>query len=69
MNMKKFMNWMLAAIMICGAMPMLTSCSVSDDPVNNNLAPDENLARITETIRNEAKKATVYNIEYPSTDP
>ena len=61
--------WMLAAILICGAMTMLTSCSVSDLPVDNNTPKDENLARITETIRNEKKKATVYNIEYPSTDP
>ena len=60
---------MLAAILICGAMTMLTSCSVSDLPVDNNTPKDENLARITETIRNEKKKATVYNIEYPSTDP
>ena len=61
--------WMLAAILICGAMTMLTSCSVSDLPVDNNTSKDEKLARITETIRNEKKKATVYNIEYPSTDP
>lgn len=27
------------------------------------------VARITGTIRNEEKKATIYNIEYPSTDP
>ena len=26
-------------------------------------------ARITETIRKDDKKATVYNIEYPSVDP
>ena len=61
--------WMLAAILICGTMTMLTSCSVSDLPVDNNTSKDEKLARITETIRNEKKKATVYNIEYPSTDP
>lgn len=30
--MKKFMNWMLATILICGA-SVFTSCSNSDDPV------------------------------------
>ncbi len=30
--MQKFMNWMLAAILICGA-SVFTSCSNSDDPV------------------------------------
>ncbi len=30
--MKKFLNWMLAAILICGA-SVFTSCSNSDDPV------------------------------------
>jgi len=50
-------------------MTMLTSCSVSDNPVENNTTKDENLARITETIRNEKVKATIYNIEYLSTDP
>ena len=31
--------WMLAAILICGAMTMLTSCSVDDNPVDNNDTP------------------------------
>jgi hypothetical protein len=61
---------MLAAILICGTMTMLTSCSVNDTPSDYVITPeDENLARITETIRHEEKKATVYNIEYPSKDP
>ena len=30
--MKKMMNWMLAAILVCGAMTTLTSCSNDDDP-------------------------------------
>ena len=60
--------WMLAVILICGTMTMLTSCSVSDNPVDNTQT-DKKQARITDTIRNEKKKATIYNIEYPSTDP
>ena len=31
--------WMLAAILICGAMTMLTSCSANDNPVDNNSTP------------------------------
>lgn len=49
---------MLAAILICGTMTMLTSCSVNDTPSDYIITPeDENLARITETIRHEGKKA------------
>lgn len=61
--------WMLDAILICGTMTMLTSCSVNDNSVDIITPADENVARITETIRYEEKKATVYNIEYPSKDP
>lgn len=61
--------WMLAVILICGSMTMLTSCSIIDNPADNNEQTVKNQARITETIRHEKKKATVYNIEYPSTDP
>lgn len=54
-----------------------TSCSSDDDTTSCNSDDDSievketNLsdARITETIRNEEKKATIYNIEYPSVDP
>ena len=59
--------WMLAAILICSTMTMLTSCSVNDNSVDIITPADENVARITETIRYEEKKATVY--EYPSADP
>ena len=61
--------WLLTAFLMCGAMAMLTSCSDNDNPVYNNASADENHARITDAIRYEKKKATVYNIEYPSTDP
>ena len=60
--------WLLAAILICGTTTMLTSCTVDDNPVDIT-ETDQSQARITETIRNEKKKATIYNIEYPSTDP
>lgn len=45
-----------------------TSCSVEDNPAGEPVIklPE---ARITETIRKDDKKATVYNIEYPSVDP
>ena len=44
-----------------------TSCSSDDETgVETVQLP---AARITKTIRNEEKKATVYNIEYPSSDP
>ena len=50
--------WMLAAILICCTMTMLTSCSVNDNSVDIITPADENVARITETIRYEEKKAT-----------
>lgn len=31
--------WMLAAILVCGAMTVLTSCSANDNPVDNNSTP------------------------------
>lgn len=63
------MYFILAAILICGA-SVFTSCTnnIGDNPVEEPIKqlPD---ARITETIRKDEKKATVYNIEYPSVDP
>ena len=71
--MRKNILWMLAAILICGA-SVFTSCTndIGDNPVSEPVdEPVKDLpdARITETIRKDEKKATVYNIEYPSVDP
>ena len=41
--MKKYMNWMLAAILICGA-SVFTSCSSNDDNPVNPVEPDLNVA-------------------------
>ena len=43
--MRKYMNWMLAVILICGA-SMFTSCSEQDNPV----APDEPDLKVAEKI-------------------
>ena len=40
--MKKYLNWVLAAILICGA-SVFTSCTVSDNPASP-AEPDLNVA-------------------------
>ena len=57
-----------ACILALGCALTFTSCSSdSDSPATE--AKDQPAARITETIRKEEAKATVYNMEYPSLDP
>ncbi len=51
--MKKIMNWMLAAILVCGA-SVFTSCSTSDDPVT---PPADN------------KKCSRFEVVYRITNP
>ena len=65
-----------AFVLALSGVLMLTSCSSdADDPaieVNPEVEPEEEslpAARITETIRKEEAKATIYNMEYPSIDP
>jgi hypothetical protein len=58
----------LACILILGCAMTLTACS--SDPDSPATETDGlPAARITETIRKDEAKATVYNIEYPSLDP
>ena len=54
--MKKFMNWMLATILICGA-SVFTSCSNSDDPVT----PPVNTKKCS-------RVAVIYRITSPKTN-
>ena len=54
--MKKFMNWMLAAILICGA-SVFTSCSNSDNPVT----PPVNTKKCT-------RAEVIYRITSPKTN-
>ena len=58
----------LSLVMLLSSGIVTTSCSIDDNPVEDSVKklPE---ARITETIRKDEKKATVYNIEYPSVDP
>lgn len=71
--MKKLSLWMLAAILtLCGSL-MFTSCSLEDDPIVDPVEEPEE-PQVTEpsvkaSMRYEEQKLTVYNIEYPSTDP
>ena len=76
--MKKKLLVLLMAMMAVGTGMMVTSCTSDDNPVTDPVTePEQPLpaARITETIRKEnvntlkALGATVYNFEYPSTDP
>lgn len=68
--MKKGLYLIVFWVMLLSAGVVTTSCSSDDSP-----SPVEEPAkstpdvRITETIRMAEKKATVYNIEYPSVDP
>ena len=58
---------MMSVMLLLFAGVVTTSCSSDDDPeVETVQLP---AARITKSFRNEAKKATIYNIEYPSSDP
>ena len=54
--MKKFLNWMLATILICGA-SVFTSCSNSDDPVT----PPVNTKKCT-------RAEVIYRITSPKTN-
>lgn len=69
--MKKSLYLIISLMMLLSIGVVTTSCSVDDNPSGESeeiviKLPD---ARITETIRKDEKKATVYNIEYPSVDP
>lgn len=69
---KKKIILLMAAIVVVSSGTMLTSCSVDDNPSSEPvIEPSKPLpaARITETIRKDEAKATVYNFEYPSVDP
>ena len=59
-------------MMAVSSATMITSCTVEDNPSSEPVVepePQVPAARITETIRKEEAKATVYNFEYPSVDP
>jgi hypothetical protein len=66
--MKKSLYLIMTLVMLLSIGAVTTSCSVNDIPSGESVdqLPE---ARITETIRKDDKKATVYNIEYPSVDP
>ena len=65
--MKKSVILLMSIMMSLSIGVVTTSCSSEDNPSGESVQLPA--ARITETIRNEEKKATVYNIEYPSADP
>jgi len=68
---KKLVLW-LAAMMAVSSAAMITSCTTEDNPSSDPVVESESqvpAARITETIRKDEAKATVYNFEYPSVDP
>lgn len=69
--MKQKLLLMMALFAAIATGMMTTSCENIDSPVDEPAVQPTELpaARITETIRKEEAKATVYNIEYPSVDP
>lgn len=65
--MKRFISWMIAAILTCGAMETtFTSCS-SDDTFE---MPEVSFkATVKSKTHDDEKKLTIINFNYPSTDP
>ena len=45
--MKKFMNWMFAAILICGASVVMSSCGDDDGDSKKNDEPTANTYEVT----------------------
>ncbi|MCR4602728.1 MAG: hypothetical protein K5683_04255 [Prevotella sp.] len=64
--MKIFKNWMYVAILFCGIMTF-ASCTVEDDAIYDD--PISLEARVTSSVHVDEKNLTVFNFEYPSTDP
>ena len=56
--MKRMMQWMIAAILICGA-NVLTSCSQSDTPVN----PDEYMVTLEDALNDGTIVAFTFNLD------
>lgn len=67
MNMKQLKLWMLAAVLVLCGITTFTSCS-TDNPIPEE-KPIANEPRVTSKVYMPEAKMTVYNIEYPSTDP
>ena len=68
---KHLLSSLLLAVALSSSM-LFTACSNTDNIVPDipgNHEVEKPKARITETIRKDEAKATVYNIEYPSVDP
>lgn len=65
--MKKSFLLFMSVMLFLSAGVVTTSCSSDDIPVVETVKLPA--ARITTSFRNEEKKATIYNIEYPSSDP
>ena len=65
--MKRFISWMLAAILTCGAMETtFTSCSNDNDVFEMQ---ELNIKASTSKKHDREKKLTIINFNYPSTDP
>ena len=69
---KNFLLMMATMMAVC-MVTLTTSCSSNEDnpATQPGTEPEQSLpaARITATVRNDAAKATIFNIEYPSVDP
>ena len=70
--MRKILSWIFAAILFCGTTATFTSCSSDDDIIKDDIEkfePIPTTSVITSTKRDDEKKLTIINFNYPSTDP
>lgn len=65
--MKKSFILLMSVMMFLSTDVVMTSCCTGDAPEEESVQLPA--ASITKSFRNEEKKATVYNFEYPSSDP
>ena len=66
--MKKFMNWMLAAILICGASMVVTSCGDDDDDNSKGSERTPNTYEVTVTAILHKCTAEFFNLDVEYTD-
>jgi len=66
--MKKFMNWMLAAILICGASMVVTSCGDDDDDNSKGSETIPNTYEVTVTAVLHQCTAEFFNLDLEYTD-
>ena len=62
--MKRIMNWMFAAILICGSSVMMSSCGDDDDDNGNQLTPNTYEVTLSTVLPESAADFFTLDIEY-----